>query len=152
MDEVDEGDETNNVYDGSGGVVPFECVPARMDLWVSLFSVSDDDPEIEAGRTKTYIADIIAVRGDPRSIRVRCGIVGGAVLHEEVLPSLDFMEIDPERRGERIRFDAELCPAGSTFRLYCEVDPDGAITESDETNNRQEYEVTTVADPLYTCP
>ena len=151
-DEVDEGDETNNVYDGSGGVVPFECVPARVDLWVSLFSVSDDDPEIPAGGTKTYVADIIAVRGDPRSIRVRCGIVGGAVLHEEVLPSLDVMEIDDARRGERIRFDTALCPAGSTFRLYCEVDPDGAITESDETNNRQEYEVTTVPHPSFSCP
>jgi hypothetical protein len=151
-DEVDEADETNNLDDGSGGLNPFECVPASLDLWVSLFSVSDDDPEIEAGATKTYIADIIAVRGDPRSIRVRCGIVGGAVLHEEVLPSLDFMEIDPTRRGERIRFDTALCPAGSTFRLYCEVDPDSAITESDETNNRQEYEVTTVAHPDYSCP
>ena len=151
-DEVDEADETNNVYDGSGGVAPFECVPASLDLTVMLFQVSDDNPEIAAGATKTYIADIIALRGDPRSVRVRCGIVGGAVLHEEVLPSIDVMAIDPTRRGERIRFDTSLCPAGSTFRLYCEVDPDGAITEYDETNNRQEYEVTTVVHPSYHCP
>ena len=152
LNEVDEGDETNNVFDGSGGVVPFECVPASLDLMVRLFSVSDDNPEVQAGRTKTYIADIYSVRGDPRNIRVRCGIVGGDVLYDEVLPSLDVMEIDDARRGERISFDTALCPAGETFRLYCEVDPVNSITESDETNNRQEYEMTTVADPSYHCP
>jgi len=149
-DEVDEGDETNNVYNGSGGARPFECVPARVDLAVMLFSVSDHNLSISAGKIKTYCADIWAFRGDPRNVRVRCGIVGGEVLYEDVLSSLT--ELDEVRRGERIDFNTALCPAGRTFRLYCEVDPDDAIPESDETDNREEYEVTTVADPCYHCP
>jgi subtilase family serine protease len=148
--EVDEGDETNNVYNGLGTVRPLECVPARVDLTVMLFQVSDGNPEIQAGRTKAYIADIWAFRGDPRNVRVRCGIVGGEVLYDEVLSSLG--ALDEVRRGERISFSTALCPAGRTFRLYCEVDPDNEIAESDETDNREEYAVTTVADPRYTCP
>lgn len=153
LDEVDEGDETNNEFNGGGGVVSWECFPSRNNLRISLLGTSDFNPNVSAGRAEDFVADVLSYRTNPHDVRVRCGVEGGDVLYDHTFSSLPESEtIGGGVRGERVRFSATLCPADRTFTVYCEADPDNDIEETDETDNRQTFVVTTVPDPAGTCP
>jgi len=152
--EVDEGDESNNIYGPSEGPRPFECVPSRLNLVISTFDESHPGSGgVMAGSHVSFTADVKAFRIRPRNVRLTCGIVGGDVLYDHTFPTLS--EYLPDTVWiERASFRHQFCPVGRAFRVYCEVDPDNAHIESDETDNREVIGFRTVENPLnpHLCP
>ena len=141
-DDVVEADEANNEYPRERTL--FRCAEETLDLRVENFSAGES-PAALAGSMRSYNADVVAYFGSPTSVTVRCGIDGGAVFYEEHALSLVDISGSMGRPVylQRVSFTALLCPADTMFRMYCEVDPDNDIVESDETNNRQQYDVHT---------
>ncbi len=140
-EDVAEADEANNEYPKDRTL--FRCGEETLDLRVENFSARDRSTTL-AGSAGGYNADIVAYSGNPGSVRVRCGIDGGATLYDDILSLADISAATGRPvRWANISFVAVLCPADTMFRMYCEVDPDNHIVESDESNNRQQYDIHT---------
>jgi hypothetical protein len=129
-----ETDETDNNLqnDRFGCAVPNFVA---LEFYRSRFSTESDIP------ADTSFVYFFRLRLDDdtlvSNVRVKIGIVGGAVLHDETFPSL-------ERTVSSVEKNIAL-PAGS-YTLYAMVDSENTIAERNETDNRMELFVRAVGE------
>jgi hypothetical protein len=130
--EVTESNEGDNVMTDAG----LACSQPDLNFFREI-SCSGGDAT-KAGLNYEFRAQVDAQGARADNVRVLGGVVGGAVLYDHTFPTLA-----AEGGIERVSFVWEV-PEGA-HRVYFEIDPDNAVHESNERNNRQELAVTGVA-------
>jgi subtilase family serine protease len=123
--DVSESDETDNIGNASS-----ECAPAPVlpNLTVEKLKLDSGSWIVSEHAAVYYKGKIWSRDNSSTNVKVRAGIVGGAVLFEETYPLIILND------GRFIEFKANL-PKGIRI-LYIEVDPDNTVAESNERDNR----------------
>jgi subtilase family serine protease len=125
--DVSESNEGDNVHTNRR---LSECAsaPVLPNLTVEKLKI-DSGGNIVSEKAALYYRGKVRIRDNSATnVKVRAGIVGGAVLYEEVFPVLEPDELRP------IEFKANL--KKGIYTLYIEADPDNTIAESNERDNR----------------
>jgi len=120
---VAESNESDNIMTDPG----LTCSQPNIVLHRTSFSGTDPG-RVKAGLRYRFSADVIVETATARDVRVTGGLVGGAMLLDRTIPVL--------RPGDRetVDFIWEV-PEGAS-RIYIHADPDNAIAESNEEDNR----------------
>jgi hypothetical protein len=132
--EVDENNEGDNVMTDPGLVCSQPDLLFFRDLSCSGGSGTGT---VKADLRYNFSAQVDATPVRAANVRVVGGIVGGAQLYDHTFP-----DMAGDGGIEDVSFIWEV-PEG-THRVYFEIDPGNAVTESNERNNRQEISVTGV--------
>lgn len=131
---ITESNETDNSLENEffGCAVP-NLVALRFNR-----AVLDGETEIPSGRSYVHYFNF-RLDNDTNvpNVRVRIGIVGGSLLHDEILPTVNM-------GGRVISTGIDLAPG--SYTLYAMVDPDNTIAESNESDNRLEFFVRIVGE------
>lgn len=125
--DVTESDEVDNIV-----AVPAlsACAPAPVlpNFTVEKVTLKNGDTMI-GENIATYYKGKLKVGGNSATnVKVRVGIVGGAVLYETTYPIIIMND------SRNVEFKA--CLPKGLKKLYIEADPDGTIDETNETDNR----------------
>jgi hypothetical protein len=112
------------------------CSQPDLNFFTAL-SCSSGNTTPKAGLRYEFRAQVDATPVKADNVRVKGGIVGGAMLYDHTFPTLV-----GDGGIEPVSFIWEV-PEGAN-RIYFEIDPDNTIAESNERNNRQELAITGV--------
>lgn len=125
--EVIESNESDNVYQKDR----FACAVPNLRAYT--FSCSHGDNDVPADTSFGYILTFgLEDDSSASNVRVRIGVVGGEVLYDQVLPSLELT-----RSTRSSASAAKAFPTGS-YTLYAMIDPENTIAETNESDNRLE--------------
>lgn len=125
--DVSESDETDNNV-AIPGLSTCAAAPVLPNLTVEKITLKSGALTVSE-HAATYYKGKVKVSGNSATnVKVRAGIVGGAVLFEKTYPIIILND------GRNIEFKANL-PKGMQT-LYIEADPDGTLPESNEGDNR----------------
>jgi hypothetical protein len=132
--EVIESNESDNTFQNDF----FKCTVPNLKALEFYRSREREASEIPAGRSYVYTFQFRLDNDTVASnVRLRMGVVRGAVFHDETLTTLD-------RTARSVSGNLEL-PVGS-YTLYAMIDPENTIAESNETDNRLELFVRVVGE------
>lgn len=126
--EVTEADETNNTYTNETFVCYIPPPPPNLRLDYINIHKSGHPTNISADTAYTYSINVYADDARADNIRVRAGIVGGAVIYDHTFPTI------PAGDWRYITFKYAM-PVG-LHTMYVEVDPENDIAETNEGDNR----------------
>jgi len=126
--EVTEADETNNTYTNEAFACYIPPPPPNLRLDDIIIQKSGSQTDISADAAYTYALNVYADDARADNVRVRAGIVRGAVIYDHTFPTI------PAGDWRRITFKY-MMPVG-LHTMYVEVDPEDTIEESNEEDNR----------------
>jgi len=126
--EVTEADETNNTYTDEAFVCYIPPPPPNLRLDDIIIQKSGSQTDISADVAYTYALNVYADDARADNIRVRAGIVRGAVIYDHTFPTI------PAGDWRRITFKYAMLVGLHT--IYVEVDPENDIAETNEGDNR----------------
>jgi hypothetical protein len=140
--DVSESNETDNTV-SVPGLSACADAPVPPNLTVEKIVLLSGGTTVSEHTATYYQGKIWSRDNSSTNVKVRAGIVGGAVLFEKTYP------IIIKNDGRFIKFKANL-PKG-LIRLYIEVDPDNTIVESNEGDNRATSRIQVIGKegPLY---
>jgi hypothetical protein len=125
--DISESNETDNLVP-IPGLSTCAAAPVPPNLTVEKIVLLSGGTTVGEHTATYYQGKIWSRENSSTNVKVRAGIVGGAVLFEKTYP------IIIKNDGRFVKFKANL-PKG-IITLYIEVDPDNTITESNEGDNR----------------
>lgn len=125
--DITESNETDNIVP-IPGLSTCASAPVPPNLTVEKVVLLSGGTTVGEHTAAYYQGKIWSRENSSTNVKVRVGIVGGAVLFEKTYP------IIIKNDGRFVKFKANL-PKG-IITLYIEVDPDNTITESNEGDNR----------------
>jgi len=125
--DISESNETDNIV-SIPGLSTCAAAPVLPNLTVEKLKLDSGLWTVSEHAAVYYKGKIWSRDNSSTNVKVRAGIVGGAVLYENTFP------IIIKNDGRFIEFKANL-PKGIKT-LYIEVDPDNTVAESNERDNR----------------
>lgn len=134
--EIIEEDETNNTRQD----VNFKCAVPNLKAWTLSGSFGDSN-NVAAGRSYEYTFHyMLSDDSSVSNVRLRIGVVGGEVLLDEVVPTVELSG----GTSRDVRAIKTFEPG--SYTIYGIVDPENTIAESNETDNRKEMFIRVVGE------